>query len=70
MPQTHANFDFSLHPFGFYHLFPTTGSTATPLQFVVPEGYLLLEYFGAHDFGWVKAESVTAMYTYSPSVDG
>lgn len=45
-------------------------SVATPLQFVVPEGYLLLEYFGAHDFGWVKAEAVTPVYTFSPSLDG
>jgi hypothetical protein len=29
-----------------------------PTQLIIPEGYLLLEYFGAHDFGWVKAESV------------
>ena len=39
-------------------------------QFVIPEGYLLLEYFGEHDFGWVKAESVTPMYTYTPTADG
>jgi hypothetical protein len=36
----------------------------------VPEGYLLLEYFGAHDFGWVKAESVFPMFSYSHRMDG
>jgi hypothetical protein len=36
----------------------------------VPEGYLLLEYFGAHDFGWVKAESVFTMFSYSNRMDG
>ena len=25
---------------------------------VVPEGFLLIEFFGTHDFGWVKAEAV------------
>lgn len=50
----------------------TTGTkvVSAHAQFVVPEGYLLLEYFGEHDFGWVKAESVTAMYTYTPTADG
>eukprot|EP00600_Ochromonadales_sp_CCMP1393_P008836 CAMPEP_0174956168 /NCGR_PEP_ID=MMETSP0004_2-20121128/1379_1 /TAXON_ID=420556 /ORGANISM="Ochromonas sp., Strain CCMP1393" /LENGTH=671 /DNA_ID=CAMNT_0016204161 /DNA_START=108 /DNA_END=2119 /DNA_ORIENTATION=- len=34
-----------------------------PLPLEVPEGYVLLEYFGAHDFGWVKREAVMPMYT-------
>ena len=25
---------------------------------VVPPGYLLVEYYGSHDFGWVKADSI------------
>jgi hypothetical protein len=36
----------------------------------VPDGYLLLEYFGAHDFGWVKADAVYSMYSYVTAADG
>lgn len=43
---------------------------ATVNQYAVPEGYLLLEYFGAHDFGWVRAESVSPVYNYTPTADG
>jgi len=53
-------------------IFSTSGTKVVSVnaQFVIPEGYLLLEYFGEHDFGWVKAESVTPMYTYTPTADG
>ena len=33
-------------------------SSLSSSQSICPDGYLLLEYFGAHDFGWVKTESV------------
>ncbi len=35
-----------------------------------PEGYMLLEYFGAHDFGWVKCDSVHNVYDISRAEDG
>ena len=28
---------------------------------IPPEGYLLVEYFGSHDFGWVKAENTAPL---------
>lgn len=31
---------------------------------------MLLEYFGAHDFGWVKCDSVQNVYDINRAEDG
>ena len=33
-----------------------------------PQGYLLVEFFGTHDFGWVRADSVSLLFL-SPLLD-
>ena len=49
---------------------PAESSVYASTGLSVPEGYLLLEYFGAHDFGWVKCDAVFPMYSYLTTDDG
>ena len=38
-----------------------TKQQVNPSSLVIPEGYYLVEFFGTHDFGWLKQEATMPM---------
>ena len=44
----------------------------TPNLLTVPDGYALVEFFGTHDFGWVKQDTMIPMHIggYLPGLGG
>lgn len=47
----------------------SSAAAAAAKDLVVPEGYLLIEFFGTHDFGWIKAD-VCGPFKVTESEDG
>jgi hypothetical protein len=41
--------------------FPSHSGSGTSSLLTVPDGYALVEFFGTHDFGWVKQDTMIPM---------
>lgn len=41
--------------------FPSHSGASTSSLLTVPDGYALVEFFGTHDFGWVKQDTMIPM---------